>query len=485
MYGTQGEMVYPLDDTCIHLAMAKNLALYGVWGIEPGSYAFCSSSPLWTILLAAIVKVFGCLISIPLAVSTMCVAFLAIVVDRFLAKSGMGVWMRLAGAALVGFVAPFAVLSGMGMEHALHTLLVLGVVYSYCARRDAMMCILALLATATRYESLFLLLPLVVAVALERRWRWAVALLLCSVAPAIAYALYAVAHGGHILPNSLLLKVGIYSAGDALGAAVAAATAMNTPSLLMMLIIASMAVLAWHEISQRGMQRGALVAAALAVATAGHYVFVGKFQFYRYEAYLVCAAFTLMVGCSLKTMPKWALGIFLATAAFGTLRGISAIRDEIRAPRDIYLQQVQMARLFASIPESERGPVAINDLGYMCLQCKAPVVDIWGLGTQTAADLHIAANGTFLPENIKKLIDGFGVKYAALFPKWFSPRFLPDSLRHVAVLKNEDNVFCGQNEVWLYANGDDAAKSLSRAAEAYKEKLPPGAKLIVAWRGAE
>ena len=71
------------------------------------------------------------------------------------------------------------------------------------------------------------------------------------------------------------------------------------------------------------------------------------------------------------------------------------------------------------------------------------------------------------------------MKYAALFPKWFKPVELPDSLYHVAILKNQENKFCGQDEVWLYGNGAEARETLRRAAEAFKEKLPEGAVLAV------
>ena len=32
---TNGVFCYPLDDTFIHMAVAKNMALYGNWGINP------------------------------------------------------------------------------------------------------------------------------------------------------------------------------------------------------------------------------------------------------------------------------------------------------------------------------------------------------------------------------------------------------------------------------------------------------------------
>ena len=52
-----GELCYPLDDTYIHLAMARQLAESGTWGLEAGVPVFASSSPLWTVLLAAAVMI--------------------------------------------------------------------------------------------------------------------------------------------------------------------------------------------------------------------------------------------------------------------------------------------------------------------------------------------------------------------------------------------------------------------------------------------
>lgn len=151
-------MIYPLDDTCIHLAMAKNIAFHGVWGIEPERYAFCSSSPLWTLLLALAVKIFGCRIWLPLALSVLCVGGIGVVAERFFARVGMGVWMRFAAVAALGWASPFVVLAGMGMEHALHVLLVLCMVAS--CPRGVPLCIFAFLGTATRYETLFLVTPM-------------------------------------------------------------------------------------------------------------------------------------------------------------------------------------------------------------------------------------------------------------------------------------------------------------------------------------
>ncbi|NLF86948.1 MAG: hypothetical protein GX571_12695, partial [Lentisphaerae bacterium] len=54
-----GHWVYTLDDAYIHLVMARNLALHGVWGVAPDVFAACSSSPLWTLMLALGMRVLG------------------------------------------------------------------------------------------------------------------------------------------------------------------------------------------------------------------------------------------------------------------------------------------------------------------------------------------------------------------------------------------------------------------------------------------
>ena len=48
----EGEFTYALDDTYIHLAVAKNLGAHGTWGINPGEFSSCTSSILWPLLLA-------------------------------------------------------------------------------------------------------------------------------------------------------------------------------------------------------------------------------------------------------------------------------------------------------------------------------------------------------------------------------------------------------------------------------------------------
>src|SRR3954471_21493604 len=67
---SEGHLVYALDDAYIHMAIAKNVALNHVWGVQAGSYSASSSSPLWTLLLAAWFRLFGISDVVPLIVNT-------------------------------------------------------------------------------------------------------------------------------------------------------------------------------------------------------------------------------------------------------------------------------------------------------------------------------------------------------------------------------------------------------------------------------
>src|SRR5450759_5232638 len=54
-----GHFGYPLDDVYIHMSMAKNIVINGVWGIDKYEFASSTSSPLWTLLLSLIYFLFG------------------------------------------------------------------------------------------------------------------------------------------------------------------------------------------------------------------------------------------------------------------------------------------------------------------------------------------------------------------------------------------------------------------------------------------
>src|ERR1700753_2405986 len=111
---TNVPFVYPLDDSFIHMALARNLAFHGVWGMNPFAFASASSSVLYTLLLATLFKLFSVHVVIPFVINAIVVL---VVVRRWLEKQGV-----LGGGQLVIllgliFLTPLPILVICGMEH--------------------------------------------------------------------------------------------------------------------------------------------------------------------------------------------------------------------------------------------------------------------------------------------------------------------------------------------------------------------------------
>ncbi len=87
-----GEFCYALDDSFIMMALAKNLAFHGVWGLTPYEFSSTASSPLFTIILALFFKVFGKNIFMPLIINVASLFFLFAFVAGKSVQRGMNSW---------------------------------------------------------------------------------------------------------------------------------------------------------------------------------------------------------------------------------------------------------------------------------------------------------------------------------------------------------------------------------------------------------
>jgi hypothetical protein len=122
-----GELCYALDDSFIMMALAKNLAFHGVWGLTPYEFSSTASSPLFTVLLAACFKILGKSIYIPLFINILTLLVLYMYVTRQSVRMGLNswqIWLMLMG---LFFFMPVPVLLFGSMEHLLHTLIAIWV----------------------------------------------------------------------------------------------------------------------------------------------------------------------------------------------------------------------------------------------------------------------------------------------------------------------------------------------------------------------
>lgn len=84
-----GHLVYALDDTYIHMAIAKNVVQCHVWGVTPFGFTSTSSSLLWTALLSAIYFSISVTIWAPLVLNLLFGSLLLLASWRFLRSHGM------------------------------------------------------------------------------------------------------------------------------------------------------------------------------------------------------------------------------------------------------------------------------------------------------------------------------------------------------------------------------------------------------------
>lgn len=153
---TGGHLVYALDDAYIHMAVARNLADHGVWGVTRHEFTSSTSSIVWPLLLAA-ARVVG--LSLDHAPLLLNVVFgLVVIAAAARAVPGPPLVRAVVLVALV-LLTPLPTLALTGMEHTLHiaSVLVLGLVLDRAfqgAERPGLLAAAGALATAARYESL-------------------------------------------------------------------------------------------------------------------------------------------------------------------------------------------------------------------------------------------------------------------------------------------------------------------------------------------
>ncbi|HET7349095.1 MAG TPA: hypothetical protein VFJ10_17285, partial [Acidobacteriaceae bacterium] len=204
----QGHFVYAVDDAYIALAMAKNLALHGVWGVTRYGFSGSSSSILFPLLTAGIFRVVGVSVYVPLVISWVAGLLSILVAARMLARFVSRTWQTLLLVLLV-ICAPLFVIGVIGMEHTLHLLFTL-LFLEIFLREDDLPAWRAALITAlmvsARYEGLFFVAPACLLLLVQRRWKLLIAVAAGAALPVAAYAWFSVAHGSYWLPQSVALK---------------------------------------------------------------------------------------------------------------------------------------------------------------------------------------------------------------------------------------------------------------------------------------
>jgi hypothetical protein len=493
-----GRLVYPLDDTYVHMAIARNVALHHVWGVTRYAFSSSTSSPLWTLLLAMTYTIFGPGPVAPLAFNLVAGTLIVVTLDRFMRARSAGPMLRTAILLAAIFLTPLPTLTLIGMEHTLHALTTLWFVFAAAAllasnspattRDAAMVGLLGVLVTGFRYEGVFTVCVAAALFALRRRWRLAVVVAAAGALPIGVYGLWSAAHGWNVLPNSVLLKgqapaltvramLAFLAGSPALHALLASPPVLLLiVAALVLLLVAASAVVWNDEVFLLSM----LIGTALL-----HMQLARVGWFYRYEAYLILLGIAVLGAVAADRLPpmrEWVRGagavpqaaaafVLIAVAGFPFVsRGLNAWRNTPTAASNIYSQQYQMGLFLDRFYQGRS--VAVNDIGAIGYLADVRLFDIYGL-----ADIDVAQAKRGGRYNSRFVADGAaerGSVIAIISPTWLNEYGgVPAAWTKMGEWGVADNVVLGESAVSFYAVRDDERARLADHLRRFSADLPP------------
>lgn len=220
-----GRFFYALDDSYIHLAMARNIAESFTYGVSTGEFSSASSSPLWTWSLGLLTFLLPGRWTEWVPIVAGCAAGIGsmFLILKAMTRHGGQTTARQAGVVVL-FAAALPVLLGLptmamsGMEHGLHMLLTQGFALAAAAvlltdSSARWLYLLSFTIPLVRFESLAPVVAAAAVFGLARRRRDALALLGFAGVGLVAQGVYSLAHGEYFLPNSVLVKLWIHTSG--------------------------------------------------------------------------------------------------------------------------------------------------------------------------------------------------------------------------------------------------------------------------------
>ncbi len=481
-----GHLVYSLDDTYIHMALAKHLVRDHVWGVTKYEFSSSQSSLVWPLLIALFYLPAGPNEWAPLVLNIILATALLWYLYVLFKRAGLPGALNLFLLLVTVVLAPLLLMVFDGMEHVLQTLASLAFVHSSAQilssrssrRRTTVLLLgLALLLPAVRYDGLFLIASVVPLFWLRRRWLAGVAVPALAVLPMVAYGVVASAHGAYWLPNSVLLKshyIGVMQQEEPVS------DLLRTPLIYMM----APAALLYAVRRRAGFwDPGQLMLLVFLVASLLQ-AFVARIIPTRYISYLLTLGMYAVVT-SLYSLPGAArvAARWRAWATAGAMAMLVAIRPgppllswRMLVPwftSNIYQQQYQMARFLREYYQGQG--VAANDIGVITYMADVRLLDIVGLGTPEVARARM--NRAYSSALMDRLARDKGIRVAVVYRSWLFdvPGLHGPPRRWVEVgrWRIPYNVICGDDTVNFYAVDPSEAPRLRQHLEDFATRLPP------------
>ncbi|MFH1386597.1 MAG: hypothetical protein ABIH50_02920 [bacterium] len=395
----QGHFVYALDDAYIHMAMAKNFVLHGIWGVTPEGFSSSTSAPFWVLLLSATYLLFGINIYSPLIINIICALLIIFLANSLLSRYKIAPHYLFFTLLGIIYFTSLPALTLSGMEHLLHLLLSLGFVMiitnkKLTRKKFIALFILTSALAITRYESLFLIFVAGIYLLARKQWRIAGGLATCAIIPIIIYGLVSIYNGWLFFPNSIMVKSNLALVNQPqeilnIFSLAIINNLFNSPYLAALLLMSfTCFVYRWLErLPWEDVYSQLLICA---FASLLHLQFAKIGWFWRYEAYLIALLFLFVAlvifrALSQKTSTKLMilLGLFLLTCFLLLFRARIFLAFSYQSLNDRYLEHYYPAQFLAKYYNDQ--PILTNDIGMIAYYTNCKIVDIYSLANKETA----------------------------------------------------------------------------------------------------
>ena len=497
--------VYPLDDTYIHLQIAKNIADSGYFGYTSNEFCSCSSSPLYTFLLAICHKVFGGSYMAPFILNVAFANALIIVLFCFL-KKRLAAFLLMSVFLMSPVLLPIQVFSGM--EHTLHILLITTalifldnlIIHNYTRRSKVALILICCFLCLTRYESMFFVVSLSFILLFCKQYRLSIGVFLAGFLPVVFFGLFSMSHGGWFFPNSLLLKGNIdfdtnpfalvFSYVSLFFSYLRSIT-FGIPILFLLLYVTYDFINKKMDLNTFARTHALTCVVVFTIIL--HSMFASRGWLFRYEAYLytllyLISVLTFFKHCNGLTMSKLKLMFRRKIVALILLpltmmlcvglsyRTVIAIKTISYASKNIYDQQIQMARFLQTYYNTEG--VMANDVGAIGYFTNIRLLDIVGLTNNNILAERRASGSNW---NIKSYVDSHSqilnrypiiIVYDVLLEISKKSDYERLGWIKTAELSIPHNVICGDSKVSFYTSNRDEVRQMVLSLKDFKKKLP-------------
>ncbi|MEQ9119465.1 hypothetical protein [Fulvivirga sp.] len=472
-----GEFVYPIDDTYIHMAIANNTADYGMWGIDKYSFSATSSSLLYGGLLTAIFLLIDHSLFIPLGFNIVCALLIFLQFNAIATKNNTPIYLYAFYTAMLLLFVPLPTMAFSGMEHLMHALIAIGFIYLASRMLSGeegslgLLLFFSILIGSVRYEGLFLVGIIPFLFVLQRKYGVATFIFITGMLPMILFGIVSVSNGSHFLPNTILIK----SDASSLSNGALVNFIINTLDNLVYHITRlylTVPILITGIIAYRTRNHKSLIFYASAITfllLISHCAFAKVGRYNRYESYLIATSiFAYMLGHDVfkafirqyfKSKIAITIVVIILLAPW-IKRSYRNYHRTIQATHNIYDQQIQMSRLLSSLPDNIT--VMANDIGAISyFNPNIHIVDMVGLGSIDV--LNMLRNSTSSEEKregYSEIAKNNESDLAVIYDHWY-PNEVPKGWRKIETWTIQNNVICGHETVSFYAintNMDDILK---------------------------